>query len=119
LIIILEVSLTYHEPEQLRCVFCYPIVALIRLKKGIINYKSTNRIVEFQKHLEMIHKKIRIKRIEQEKLTRFEDRKSTKKKSSPASSNIASFFGCFVPYSKNDPHQIQFEEHLVFSLLRN
>jgi hypothetical protein len=78
-----------------------------------MNYKSSNRILAFQKHLEMIHRKNWIEWIEWENFTRFENRKSTKKKSSPTPSNIASFFGCIVPYSKNYPHQIQFEEYLV------
>jgi hypothetical protein len=96
----------------------YPIVVLVRLKKGIINYKSTNRILTFQKHLEVTHKKNRIEWIEQKMFTRFKNRKSTRKKSSPTPSNIASFFGCIFPYGKNDPHQIQFEEYLVLFIAK-
>jgi hypothetical protein len=39
---------------------------LVKLKKGIINYKSTNRILAFPKHLEMTHKKNWIEWIEHE-----------------------------------------------------
>jgi hypothetical protein len=35
---------------------------------------------------------------------------STKKRFGPIPSNIASFFGSIMSYSKNDPYQIQFEE---------
>jgi hypothetical protein len=41
------------------------------------------------------------------------NRKSTKKGFGSIASNIASFFGSTMPYNKNDPHQIQFEEDLV------
>lgn len=66
----------------------------------------------------MTHKKIRIQWIEREKFIRFENKKSTKKKSSPTPSNISSFFGYIVPYGKNDPHQIQFEEYLVLFIAK-
>jgi hypothetical protein len=55
--------------------------------------------------------------IEQEMFTKFKDRKSTKKKSSPTPSNIASFFGCIVPYGTNT-HQIQFESNLMLFIAK-
>jgi hypothetical protein len=47
--------------------------ALVKLKKGIINYKSTNRILAFLKHLEMTHKKNWIEWIVQETFNKFKD----------------------------------------------
>jgi hypothetical protein len=42
-----KISSSHHELKQLRCVLCYPIVvAHVGLGKGgIINYKSTNKIL--------------------------------------------------------------------------
>jgi hypothetical protein len=46
------------------------------------------------------------------------DRRSTKKRFGSTPSNIASFSGSIIPYSKNDPHQIQFEEDLVLFIAK-
>jgi hypothetical protein len=46
------------------------------------------------------------------------NRRSTKKKFGSTASNIASFFGSTMPYSKNDPHQIQFEEDLTLFIAK-
>jgi hypothetical protein len=64
LITLLELCSTYPKPEQLRCVLYYFVVPFVGLKKGIINYKSINEILTFQKHLEMTQYKIWTKWIE-------------------------------------------------------
>jgi hypothetical protein len=46
------------------------------------------------------------------------NRRSTKERFNSTPSNIASFFGGTMPYSKNDPHQIQFEEDLVLFIAK-
>jgi hypothetical protein len=38
--------------EHGRCVLCYPIVALLRARKGILSYKLGNEISLLWKHLE-------------------------------------------------------------------
>jgi hypothetical protein len=102
------------------CVFCYLlVVAHVGFRKGgISSHKSTNGILAFQKHLETSHPKIWTKWIEQEKVVGLGNKRSTKKRSSSTPSNIASFFGGIIPCSKNDPHQIQFEEDLVLFIAK-
>jgi hypothetical protein len=68
--------------------------------------------------LETSHQKIWTEGIEREKVVGLGNRRSTKKRSSSTPSNIASFFGSIMPYSKNDPHQIQFEEILVLFIVK-
>jgi hypothetical protein len=46
------------------------------------------------------------------------DRRSTKKRFGPIPSNIASFFGSTMPYSKNDPHQIEFDGDLILFIAK-
>jgi hypothetical protein len=41
--------------EQLKCVFYYHVVLVVKLKKGIISYKTTNGIFTLDKHLETTH----------------------------------------------------------------
>jgi hypothetical protein len=76
-----KVSSSHPKLEQLRCVFCYlVVVAYVGLKKGgIISYKSTNKILTLQKHLETNHPKIWIEWIEWDKAIGLGDRRLTKK----------------------------------------
>jgi hypothetical protein len=85
---------------------------------GINSYKSTNEISTLQKHLETSHQKIWTEWIKWEKVVGLGDRRSTKKRSGSTPSNIASFFESIIPYSKNDLHQIQFEEDLVLFIAK-
>jgi hypothetical protein len=48
-------SLNPKEVEQLKCVFCYPIIPIVGQKKGVTNYHFTNGISFIQKHLEDYH----------------------------------------------------------------
>jgi hypothetical protein len=41
--------------DHLRCVLCYPIVALLGARKGILSYKLANETSLFWKHLETNH----------------------------------------------------------------
>jgi hypothetical protein len=51
----MKVSSNSNTPKQLKCVFCYPIAPLAKLKRCIVNYKSTNGIFAFQKYLKTNH----------------------------------------------------------------
>jgi len=66
----------------------------------------------------MIHKKSRLNGLNKKKFIGFKDKRLAKQKCVPTPSNIASFFGCTIPYSKNDPHQIQFEKNLVLFIAK-
>ncbi len=66
----------------------------------------------------MTHHKSWTKWIEWEKFVGFGDRKNQQKKGlAPPHSTLHLFVGCTVPYNKNDPHQIQFEEDLVLFIV--
>jgi hypothetical protein len=66
----LEVSSSDNETyqlEQLKRVFCYPIALIVGIKKGILNYKTTNGIYALQKHIETLHRHVWSEWQEQEK----------------------------------------------------
>jgi hypothetical protein len=44
-----------NQLEQLKCVVCYCNALIAGQKKNVINYKSTNGIFSFHKHLETNH----------------------------------------------------------------
>jgi len=50
-----KVSCSSNLFEQLKCVFYYYVVLVVKLKKGIISYKTTNGIFTLRKHLETMH----------------------------------------------------------------
>jgi hypothetical protein len=51
----LKVSCSSNLFEQLKCVIYYHVVLVVKLKKGIISYKTTNWIFTLRKHLETTH----------------------------------------------------------------
>jgi hypothetical protein len=50
-----KVSTSSNLFEQLKCVLYYYVVLVVKLKKGIISYKTRNGIFTLLKHLETTH----------------------------------------------------------------
>jgi hypothetical protein len=92
-----------NQHEQLKCVFCYIVAPIAVIKKGIFNYKTTNEIFEFQKHIETFHRHVWSEWQKRKKDGPKGPRQPLKKKSNLTLTTIFSFFGSVMPYSKNDP----------------
>jgi hypothetical protein len=82
----------------------------------VINYKSTNGIFIFHKHLETNHHELEGWWSEQNKGGPKAKKQPTKKWST-STLVIISNFSIFVCYPKNDPHQKQCEEELVLLII--
>jgi len=102
----LEISSTSNQPEQtFEMVFCGPIAPSVGSRKGIIIYKTMNRIFALRKHLELLHLQLWNEWVDQKKDGFKAEKQPSRKRFGPTPSNILNFFASVIPYSKDNFNQ--------------
>lgn len=87
-------------------------------KKGVINYRSTNDIFSFWRHLEGNDQQLWKNWIDWKKKNLEIKKRPTKKRFGPTLGNISTFFNSNVAWNKNDPQQMFLKMILCCWLLK-
>jgi hypothetical protein len=90
-----KVSRSYNLFEQLKCVIYYRVVLVVKLKKGIISYKTTNGIFTLRKYFETTHWQMWIEWIKQKNMGLKEKSGLSKKGLAPPHLPFPFFFVVF------------------------